>query len=199
MRRFVLAAAALAFIAAAAANVLACDQGNAKASAAKAASCSGAKASTASSCPAGKTSATVLTGSGGGCSSAKTGTANAGAGCSAHSGAMAAGGACPAGSMACCKGDEKCANYVITVVDMDDCCAEKIEKALSGVKNVQAVYVDAEAHKAWVCTGKAKFDSKAAVKSVQKAGFKQVKYAGMDSEHCVHEMKASAAAAKKAS
>jgi hypothetical protein len=197
MRKFILVAVALAFVAGVAANVLACDQGKTKASAANASSSCGAKASAASACPAGKSSATALTGSGGGCPGAKAGTAGAGAGCSEHKGAMAAGGACPAGSMACCKDGEKCANYVITVSDMDDCCAGKIEKALSGVKNVKAVYVDAEAHKAWVCTGKDKFDSKAAVKSVQKAGFKQVKYAGTDTEHCVHEMKA--AAANKAS
>jgi copper chaperone CopZ len=124
---------------------------------------------------------------------------NAGSGCSAHDKNATASGACPAGSMACCKDGEKCANYVITVADMDDCCTAKIEKALTGVKNVKAVYADAGSHKVWVCTGNAKLDSKAAVKSVQKAGFKQVKYAGVDSEHCVHEMKASAAAAKKAS
>jgi copper chaperone CopZ len=186
MRKFILAAVALAFVAGAAANAPACDQGKTKA------------ASASSSCAA-QSSAVALTGSGGSCA-AKTGAAEAGAGCSAHKGATAAGGACPAGSMACCKdGDAKCANYVIAVADMDDCCVGKVEKALSGVKNVKAVYVDAEAHKAWVCTGTAKFDSKAAVKSVQKAGFKQVKYAGTDSDHCVHEMKAAAATAKKAS
>lgn len=185
MRKFILAAVALAFVVGAAANVLACDQGKTKA------------ASASSSCAA-KSSAVVLTGSGGSCS-AKTGTANTGAGCSSHKDAKAAGDACPSGSTACCKDGEKCANYVLTVADMDDCCAAKVEKALSGVKNVKAVYVDASSHKAWVCTGNAKLDSKAAVKSVEKAGFKQVKYAGVDSEHCVHEMKASAAAAKKAS
>jgi copper chaperone CopZ len=193
MRKFILAAVALAVIAGAAAYVMACDQGKTNASAANASSCPGAKAS-ATSCPAAKNTSTVLTGSGG-CPMSKSGAANADAGCSAHQGATAAGGACPAGSMACCKDGAKCANYVIAVADMDDCCAAKVEKALSGVKNVKAVYVDAEAHKAWVCTGKDKFDSKAAVKSVQKAGFKQVKYAGVDNEHCVHEMKTAAAKA----
>lgn len=195
MRKFVLAAVALAFISGAATHALACDQGSAKATAAKSSSCSTDKAATASSCPAGKAGSTVLTGAGGSCSAQKSATA-AGAGCSAHKGDVAAGDAC-------CLGGDKCANYVIAVADMDECCVEKIEKALSGVKNVQVVYVDAEAHKAWVCTGTAKFDQKAAVKSVKKAGFKQVTYAGTDSEHCAHAMRAakekSAAEAKSAS
>jgi hypothetical protein len=175
MRKFMLAAVAVVLIGGVAAAVMACDQDK-------------AKGASASSCPASKNASTALAGSDGSCAAGKA--AAAGSGCSAHKGDMAAAGACPAGSMACGKADGKCANYVITVADMDECCAGKIEKALSGVKNVQAVYVDAEAHKVWVCTGQEKFDSKAAVKSVQKAGFKQVKYAGVDSEHCVHEMKA---------
>lgn len=195
MRKFVLAAVALAFISGAAANALACDRGSSKATASKSSSCSADQAAAASSCPTSKASATVLTGSGGSCSGHKSATA-AGSGCSAHKDGTAAGDAC-------CPGGDKCANYVLTVADMDDCCVEKVEKALAGVKNVQAVYVDTESGKVWVCTGKAKFDQKAAVKSVKKAGFKQVAYTGTDTEHCAHSMRAAkakaAAEAKSAS
>jgi copper chaperone CopZ len=71
-----------------------------------------------------------------------------------------------------------------------ECCEAGIEKALAGVKNVQAVFVDTDEHKVYVCTGAKKLDNKAAVKKLNKAGFKQASYVGLDSEHCVHEMRA---------
>ena len=69
-----------------------------------------------------------------------------------------------------------------------DCCVDGVEKALSHVKGVRAVYVDADSRKAYVCTGSAKLDRKAALRSLSSAGFKHAVYSGVDKEHCVHTM-----------
>jgi hypothetical protein len=74
-----------------------------------------------------------------------------GPGCAAHSGATKA-------SAAACKEGE-CADAVFSVADIrGDCCVEGVEKALSRVKGVRAVYVDADSRRAYVCTGSSKLD-----------------------------------------
>ena len=104
-------------------------------------------------------------------------------GCGAHSNAMKA-------SAAACK-DGECSDAVFSIASMrGECCVDGVEKALSRVKGVRAVYVDAETHKAYVCTGSAKLDRKAALKSLKNAGFAQAVYSGVDSKHCVHSMSA---------
>jgi copper chaperone CopZ len=130
----------------------------------------------------------------------------AGACDAAHKAACAAGKNATASAGGCCSMGAKdasataCVNHVFTVADMHgECCVEKVEQALSHVKGVQAVYVDYPSGKAYVCTGGSKVDTKAALRSLSKAGYKQCAYSGTDKDHCVQKMiEARAAKAKDA-
>jgi copper chaperone CopZ len=190
MRKVVLALAAIAVMGGVAAFALACDKSSSKASNAQASACPASKGTTAaaaagSECPYHKAEAAKMAG---GCDAAHK------AACSADKNTTAAAGGC------CAKdaNGTACVNHVFSVADMHgECCVEKVEQALSHVKGVQAVYVDLETHKAYVCTGSDKVDRKAALKSLSKAGYKECSYVGTDNSHPIMRLKEAQAAKTK--
>jgi hypothetical protein len=206
MRKIIFTALALAVVAGVAVYAVACDQNNHKASATQASACPAMKGATASGSCAGKASNTALTGTQSGCPYHQAQAAQmASAGdakkmeCEAHKTANAGAGACAGmkdaaactgmkDAAACAAG--KCGDHAFSVANLnDEAAAEKIEKALSGMKNVKAVYADYETGKVYVCTGSKKIDSKGALKKLDHAGYKEASYVGMDNEHCVHQMR----------
>ena len=178
MRKFALLAVAVALTAGTAAYSLACDHDKASSASASAAKCPYASSA----------SNTQLAGAGGSC-------CTRGASKSA-----AAGSACAelkngdATSAAECK-DSDCADAVFSIADIHgDCCVDRVQTALSHVKNVRYVNVDVAEKKAYVCTRGAKLDRKAAIKSLKSAGYAQVVYVGMDKTHMMREASKSAKA-----
>src|SRR4029453_11642175 len=168
MRKFVLLAAALAVTAGAAPVSIACDHDKAS--------------STSTSSSASNGCGNTATGS-----NAALISSDGSGSCAAHKNA-AAGSACSAknkNSMtsmtaAECK-NMKCEDAVFSVADMHgECCVEGVSNALASVKGVHGVRVDYAQHKAYVCTAANKLDRKAVTKSLQKAGFSEVSYVGVD-------------------
>jgi copper chaperone CopZ len=185
MKKIVLGLAAMSLMGGVAVYALACDQDkstdkntsatSASVSADSKDGCASKSASlTASgSCSHGSNAKASLAGSGGSCAKGAT----AGMSCgSKNSSATAA------------KHGEGCSDFAFTVNDIHgECCVGKVEKALT-MKGVQAVYVDVDNHRAYVCSSKSKIDSKAAIKSLRKAGYVEAVYMGADAEHCAHAL-----------
>lgn len=171
MRKLVLGLAAVSVMAGAAVYALACDHDK---------SASNTSLSSASS----------TSKDGGACASHSLSSASkAGASCGAKATASMS---CSDKKNAMASADKHgCSDFAFTIADMrGECCVDKVEKALS-MKGVQAVYVDLDNHRAYVCSSKSKIDSKAALKSLKKAGYVEAVYMGADAEHCAHALSSS--------
>ena len=174
MRKFALLAAALAVTAGAASVSIACDHD--KASSTSSASSSASKEGCGNTATG--SNAALISSDGGSCAAHK----NASAGSCAAKGKNAS-----AMTAAECK-NMKCEDAVFSVADMHgECCVDGVSNALASVKGVHGVRVDYAQHKAYVCTAAAsKLDRKAVTKSLQKAGFTEVSFVGVDKTHCMH-------------
>ena len=194
MRKMVLSVAALALVSGIAAYAIACEK-DAKATSAEMASAGAAKTASLSGDHCGQASAASVKSSSA-CGTKSASLASSGSSCaSKHSAALASGPSCAnKKSGAAAAAAHGCSDLVFAVNDMGgECCIESIEKALTGVKGVQAVYVDVDARRAYACSGEEKVNAKNAVKSLKKAGYKQAKYVGTDEDHCAHALSTSEA------